>query len=83
MTKKAAAYVPQQPFWGLDGPSLVLLRAQLNKATGPDTVLEIRLRHVADGPDQLDFYVRDPKHTALAEANSVVDDTWHCPPFCR
>lgn len=82
MTKKVIRQEPAQPFWGLDGPSLTLLRAQLNKASSPDTVLEIRLQHKATGPDGLTFFVRDPKLAAV-DANAVLNDTWHCPPFCK
>lgn len=77
-SKKLVASKP--PFWGLSGRSFLLLRAQMAQA-GDRAQLEIRLIHVPDGPDKLEFFVNDP-HQAATKLNAPVDDTWHCPPFC-
>lgn len=81
MTSRKPDRIPKQPYWGLDGRSFLLLKAQMAQCS-PGGRLEVRLIHVPDGPDQLEFFVHDP-HQAAERLNAPVDDTWHCPPFCK
>lgn len=83
MTKKRDKEKIEPGYWGLSGRSFHALRGQFMKATAEDAWLEVRLVHKAGEADGLTFLVRDPREQIAAGANVPLDDTWHCPPFCR